>query len=105
MEMEQHLDSPYGVWSKLEGKRSKLNHEQLSLLEKWNCGRNTDQIMKTLIDMVPEILRLNKYLSKQVNIEENECNLFQYMTAPNEKRAICDNCGEVSAEKQEWTLF
>ncbi len=72
MEMEQHLDSPYGVWSKIEGKRSKLNHEQLSLLEKWYCGRNTDQIMKTLIDMVPEILRLNKYLSKQVNIEENE---------------------------------
>lgn len=38
-------------------------------------------------------------------IEENECYPFQYMTAPNEKRAICDNCGEVSAEKQKWTLF
>ena len=72
MEMEQHLDSPYGVWSKIEGKRSKLNHWQLSLLENWNCGRNTNQIMKTLVGMVPEILRLNKYLSKQVNIEENE---------------------------------
>ncbi|MFJ7826132.1 aminoglycoside 6-adenylyltransferase [Psychrobacillus sp. NPDC096623] len=72
MEMEQHLDSPYGVWSKIEGKRSKLNHSQLSLLENWDCGRNTNQIMKALVGMVPEIIRLNKYLSKQVNIEENE---------------------------------
>lgn len=72
MEMEQHLDSPHGVWSKIEGKRSKLNHCQLSLLEHWSCGRNTNQIMKTMASMVPEILRLNKYLSKQVNIEENE---------------------------------
>ncbi len=72
MEKEQHLDSPYGVWSKIEGKRSKLNHWQLSFLESWDCGRNTNQIMKTMVIMVPEILRLNKYLSKQVNIEENE---------------------------------
>ena len=72
MEMEQHLDSPYGVWSKIEGKRSKLNPSQLSLLERWYSDRNTNQIMKTLADMVPEILRLNKYLSNKVDIEENE---------------------------------
>lgn len=72
MEREQHLDSPYGVWSKIEGKRSKLNHAQLSFLENWDCSRDTNQIMRTMADMVPEILRLNKYLSKQVNIEEDE---------------------------------
>jgi predicted nucleotidyltransferase len=72
MEMEQHLDSPFGVWSKIEGKRSKLKDWQLSLLESWDCGRNTNQIMKTMVSMVSEILRLNKCLSKQVNIEENE---------------------------------
>lgn len=72
MEMEQHLDCPYGVWSKIEGKRSKLKDWQLSLLESWDCGRNTNQIMKTMVSMVSEILRLNNYLSKQVNIEENE---------------------------------
>lgn len=72
MEMEQHLDSPYGVWSKIEGKRSKLKDWQLSLLESWACGRNTNHIMKTMVSMSSEILRLNKYLSKQVNIEENE---------------------------------
>ncbi|URT71580.1 hypothetical protein [Cytobacillus firmus] len=45
---------------------------QLSLLESWDCGQNTNQIMKTMVSMASEILRLNKYLSKQVNIEENE---------------------------------
>ena len=35
MEMEEHLDSSYGVWSKIEGKRSKLTPWQLSLLENW----------------------------------------------------------------------
>lgn len=71
MEMEQHLDSPYGVWSKIEGKRSKLAHCQLSLLGTWNCGRNSDQIMKTIVNMVPEIFRLNKYLSRKVKIDED----------------------------------
>ncbi|MBT2682301.1 aminoglycoside 6-adenylyltransferase [Bacillus sp. ISL-37] len=72
MEMEQHLDSPYGVWSKIEGARSKLDQGQLSLLKSWESGRNTNQIMKTIVSIVPEILRLNKHLSKQVNIEDNE---------------------------------
>ncbi|TCP28875.1 hypothetical protein EV207_115112 [Scopulibacillus darangshiensis] len=40
MEMEQHLDSSYGVWSKIEGKRSKLKQWQLNLLGSWDCGRN-----------------------------------------------------------------
>lgn len=72
MEMEHHLDSPYGVWSKIEGKRSKLHLWQLSLLDNWDCNRNAKQIIETLVSMVPEILRLNKYLSHQVNIKENE---------------------------------
>lgn len=75
MKKKQHLDSPYGVWSKIEGKRSKLDPWQLSLLQSWDCGRNTNQIMKTMVSIVPEILRLNKYLSKQVNIEENESHI------------------------------
>ncbi|MFE4525765.1 aminoglycoside 6-adenylyltransferase [Cytobacillus firmus] len=75
MEMEIHLDSSYGVWSKIEGKRSKLNHLQLSLLESWNSERNTNEIMKTMISMIPEILRLNKCLSTKVNIEVDEENI------------------------------
>lgn len=74
MEMNQHLDSPYGIWTKIEGKgkRTKLSRWQLSLLESWDCSRNSNEIMKTMISMIPEFIRLNKHLSKKVQIEENE---------------------------------
>lgn len=72
MEMEVHLDSAYGVWSKIEGERSKLKPWQLSLLESWDCNRKTNQIMKTIASMVPEIIRLNKQLCKQVNMDDND---------------------------------
>ncbi|WP_330502649.1 nucleotidyltransferase domain-containing protein [Peribacillus frigoritolerans] len=72
MELEEHLDSSYGIWSKLEGKRSKLNQWQLSLLQSWDCCRNSNEIMKKMVSILPEFLRLNKYLSKKVEIEENE---------------------------------
>ncbi|MBL3644990.1 nucleotidyltransferase domain-containing protein [Bacillus sp. RHFB] len=72
MEMEEHLDSTYGIWSKLEGKRSKLNQWQLSLLQSWDCCRNSNEIMNKMVSILPEFLRLNKYLSKKVEIEENE---------------------------------
>ena len=72
MEMEEHLDSSYGIWSKLEGKRSKLNQLQLSLLQSWDCCRNSNEIMKKMVSILPEFLRLNKYLSKKVEIEANE---------------------------------
>jgi predicted nucleotidyltransferase len=72
MEMEEPLDSSYGIWAKLEGKRSKLNPWQLSLLQSWDCCRKSNEIMKTIVSTIPEFLRLNKYLSKQVEIETNE---------------------------------
>lgn len=72
MEMEEHLDSSYGIWSKLEGKRSKLNQWQLSLLQSWDCCRNSNEIMKKMVSILPEFLRLNQYLSKNVEIEANE---------------------------------
>ena len=72
MEMGEHIDGPYGVWSKIEGKISKLDEKQLSLLESWSCGRNSNEIIKTLRGMIPEFLRLNKYLCTQVGVETNE---------------------------------
>ncbi|WP_099157507.1 nucleotidyltransferase domain-containing protein [Virgibacillus ndiopensis] len=76
MEMEKHLESSYGVWSKIEGERSQLNKWQLSLLVNWNCDRDSVNIMETMKSMIPEFLRINKYLSKLVGIDENEeyCN-------------------------------
>ncbi|ULM98951.1 hypothetical protein L8956_09835 [Peribacillus frigoritolerans] len=72
MEMEEHLDVPYGVWTKIEGNRSKLVGKQLSLLESWDCGRNSNEIIKTLRRMIPEFLRLNEYLCIQWGVETNE---------------------------------
>ncbi|WP_307262372.1 hypothetical protein [Peribacillus sp. V2I11] len=31
--MEEHVDVPYGVWTKIEGNRSKLDGKELSLLD------------------------------------------------------------------------
>ena len=72
MEMDEHFDASYGSWSKVEGKRSILNKRQLSLLENWRCGREADEIMGTVVSMVPELLRLNQVLSEKVKIETNE---------------------------------
>jgi predicted nucleotidyltransferase len=70
MEKNQHLDSAYGVWSKVEGKRSKLNKAQLALLACWECGRDSELILATIVKMYPEIFRLNRKLSEKVGIQE-----------------------------------
>lgn len=71
MEMNKHFDASYGSWSKIEGERSILNKEQLSLLEKWRCGKEADEIMEMIVNMVPELLRLNQALSEKVKIDTN----------------------------------
>lgn len=73
MEMEQHLDSSYGVWSKIEGSRSQLSEDQLAILASWDCNRNSKKILETLNHMYPELLRLNNSLCQKVDLEpENE---------------------------------
>ncbi|WP_409300472.1 nucleotidyltransferase domain-containing protein [Peribacillus sp. SCS-155] len=72
MEKEEHLDGAYGVWSKIEGARSKLDEWQLSLLEAWECNRDANEVMKTMMSFLPEFLRLNKSLSKLVDIDDKE---------------------------------
>lgn len=70
MEKNQHLDSAYGVWSKVEGKRSKLNNDQFALLSDWESGRDPELILATVEKMYPEIIRLNRKLSEKVGIED-----------------------------------
>ena len=72
MEMDKHLDSSYGVWSKVEGNRSQLHEWQLSLLESWSCGRDSSEIVKMLASMYPELLRLNKSLCQKIDIDDEE---------------------------------
>lgn len=71
MEMGEHLDSSYGVWSKVEGARSQLHDWQLSLLASWACSRDVQEIMKTVASLYPEILRLHKSLCMKVNITDD----------------------------------
>ncbi|WP_240035175.1 nucleotidyltransferase domain-containing protein [Neobacillus notoginsengisoli] len=79
MKMDQHLDSPYGVWSKIEGKRSKLAEWQQSLLSSWDCSRNANQIMMMLVRMIPEILRLNTCLSLKVDLSPDHDQMERIM--------------------------
>lgn len=72
MEMDKHLDSSYGVWSKVEGNRSQLNDWQQSLLTSWSCGREPSGIARTMESMYPEILRLNKSLCQKIGIDDEE---------------------------------
>lgn len=72
MEMDEHLDSSYGVWSKVEGERSKLSSVQLKLLENWESSRNPDSIIDVIRKIVPEFKALNKSLSEKVLIEVDE---------------------------------
>lgn len=72
MEMDEHLDSSYGVWAKIEGERSKLSQEQLEVLHSWESSRDPKQIMDVLKRIMPEFLQLNRSLSKKVLIDSKE---------------------------------
>ncbi len=72
MESGNHLDSAYGVWSKVEGERSLLNDWQLSLLATWHCDRETEDILAALTIMLPEVMRLYRVLHKKAGLEANE---------------------------------
>lgn len=70
MEMGQHLDSPYQVWSKIEGSRSLLSEDQLHRLASWSADRNLRSILTALEGVSIEFIRLNKILSRQAGIED-----------------------------------
>ncbi len=75
MELGEHLDGSYGVWSKVESKRGKLKEHQLSLLVDWKCNPESNEMMDLIERMTPEFIRLNKVLSDQVGIEANEARI------------------------------
>ena len=72
MEKGRHLNSSYGVWSKIEGERSYLDEGQLSVLATWDCSRNQRDIMRTVMDIVPEFYRLNNILSDELGMDSDE---------------------------------
>ncbi|MGD6803134.1 nucleotidyltransferase domain-containing protein [Rossellomorea aquimaris] len=72
MENDQRIDSSYGIWSKLEAERSLLEGWQLALLDSWESTPDSADIMKTVSSILPEFFRLNKQLSSQTGIQEND---------------------------------
>lgn len=57
-------------WSKVEGRRSKLEPWQLTMLSQWSCGRDQEEIMKTLQSMIPELRRLHGSLCEKTGLGE-----------------------------------
>lgn len=71
MEMGRHLDSPYQVWSKIEGSRSRLSEDQLQRLANWEADRDSHSILTALESLSTEFIRLNKTLGERVGIDDN----------------------------------
>lgn len=61
----------FGDWAKYEGERSNLADWQLSLLDSWECGRNTSEIINVMKSIVPEFKRIHKTLCNKVGMEES----------------------------------
>ena len=59
-------------WSKVEGERSPLEPWQLHLLSGWMCGREPEDIMKTLHSMIPELRRLHKVLCEKTAMDVDQ---------------------------------
>lgn len=71
MEAGRRVDSGWGVWSKLEGKRSQLENWQSQQLHAWYCELDETAIMKTAASMIPEFLRLHSALCQMTGLDEN----------------------------------
>lgn len=66
-----YLPNEPGIWSKYEGKRTKLEEWQLNLLESWDCNRNHQSIVNAYKLIIPEFKRVHKVLCKRLDIEES----------------------------------
>lgn len=61
----------FGDWAKYEGSRSKLENWQKSLLESWECGRNTIEIMNVVKSIVFEFKKVHHSLCNTLEIQED----------------------------------
>ncbi len=60
----------FGDWAKIEGNRSKLQTWQLAALGQWNCGRDLEEIMNVVHEIVPEFKKVHQSLCKRVGLDE-----------------------------------
>ncbi|HEY4599804.1 MAG TPA: hypothetical protein VIG73_00705 [Cerasibacillus sp.] len=61
----------FGDWSKYEGDRSQLKDRQKSLLESWECGRDTIEIINVMRSIVPEFIKVHDILCGILEIEND----------------------------------
>lgn len=61
----------FGDWAKYEGNRSSLKDWQKSLLESWECERDTVEIMNVMRSIVFEFKEVHCSLSKAVGVKED----------------------------------
>ena len=60
-----------GDWAKIEGDRSQLEDWQLAKLAEWGSGRNPEDIMNAVINMIPEFKRVHRLLCEKVGLDED----------------------------------
>lgn len=61
----------FGDWSKYEGDRSRLKDWQKSLLESWECGRETIEMMSVMRSIVLEFKKVHDTLCELLEIEND----------------------------------
>ncbi|MFL2136787.1 aminoglycoside 6-adenylyltransferase [Ruoffia sp. FAM 24228] len=61
----------FGDWAKYEGNRSSLKDWQKSLLESWECKRDTVEIMNVMRSIVFEFKEVHRSLCNTVGVKED----------------------------------
>ncbi|MDQ0257977.1 hypothetical protein J2S74_005440 [Evansella vedderi] len=61
----------FGDWAKYEGDRSELEDWKQSLLQSWDCGRNTKEIINVMKSIVHEFRIVHRSLCNKLEMEEN----------------------------------
>jgi hypothetical protein len=60
----------FGDWAKYEGERSNLEDWQQTLLESWECGRDTNEIINVMKSIVHEFRKVHSSLCDKLDVEE-----------------------------------
>lgn len=61
----------FGDWAKYEGDRSELEDWQKSLLNSWECGRDTIEIMNVMKSIVLEFKEVHRSLCDTLGVQED----------------------------------
>ena len=60
-----------GDWAKIEGERSKLSSEQLSMLAIWHCNRDQNEILRVMRSITSQFLSVQSKVCAKYGIDED----------------------------------